>query len=143
MRYSHQTISRFKQIQSGVTLVEVIIVVAIIGILSAFVVPSYSNFITQQRRADAHHLLNKNAQKLQRCLTLVGAYNAPGGGCNIQSISQEGYYTLSTVLTAQTWSLTATPVAGGRQEKDTKCATISLTHTGQKSATGTEPGSCW
>ena len=118
-------------------------VVAIIGIMAAIAVPSYSGFILKQRRADAHHFLNKNAHQLQRCLTLVGAYD---GACNVLTTSTEGHYTLDNTVstrTAQTWSLTAIAVPNGKQKGDTDCASISLNHTGQKSATGDLPDSCW
>ena len=116
------------------------IVVAIIGILAQIATPSYSKFIIEQRRADARHLLMANAQLLQRCLTLVGAYD---GGCNTITNSNEGHYTLTSKLASQTWSLTAEPVAGGKQLGDTDCATFTLDHTGLKSATGNEPDTCW
>lgn len=126
--------------QSGMNLIEIIIVVAIIGIISATAVPTYSQYIVKQRRADAQHLLQTNAQRLQRCLTLVGAYK---GGCSLMTNSIEGHYTLNSTLTAQTWSLTAVAVTNGRQEQDTNCASISLSNTGQRSATGNKPDTCW
>lgn len=126
--------------QSGMTLIEIMIVIAIMAIILTVAVPNYSSYILQQRRADAHHLLQVNAQNLQRCLTLVGAYN---GGCNIITTSAEGHYTLSSTLTPQTWSLTAVAATDGRQENDTDCASIILSHTGQKSATGKKPDTCW
>ncbi len=129
--------------QNGVTLIELIIVVAIIGILATVVVPGYSRYITEQRRLDAHHLLQANAQRLQRCLTLVGAYN---GGCNIITESSEGHYTLTApniILTPQTWTLRATPATDSPQQKDTDCKTITLNHIGTRGATGDDTTTCW
>jgi type IV pilus assembly protein PilE len=47
-----------------------------------------------------------------------------------------------TNLTATTYTLTATPIAGGPQAKDA-CGTLSLTQTGQKGATGGTVSKCW
>lgn len=134
--------------QTGLTLIEILIVLAIIGILAQAAASNYSNHIIESRRADARHLLQANAQLLQRCLTLAGSYTATtagetGNNCNIVTTSREGHYQLTPTLTRQTWSLVASPVTGGKQQQDTNCTTFTLNHTGLKSATGTKPGTCW
>lgn len=124
----------------GMTLIEIIIVIAILGILSTVSVNSYSQYVLKQRRIDGHHLLHTNAQRLQRCLTLIGTYNT---GCSLQNTSSEGHYTLNTTLTAQTWQLTAVPAAGSPQQNDAECTTLTMQHTGHKNATGSSPENCW
>lgn len=139
---AHQNGFRYNR-QAGVTLVEVVIVVAIIGILAGFALPAYTSHIQQQRRMDAHQMLHENASRLQRCLTLAGAFNGP---CNLLTTSIEGHYTLSstlTTLTTQTWQLTVTPATGSPQANDTDCQTISLDHRGNRSATGGATETCW
>jgi type IV pilus assembly protein PilE len=121
------------------TLIEILVVVTIIGILGTVAIPSYSKFVTQQRRADAHHLLQANAQRLQRCLTLAGAFN----NCNTVNESRERHYSLKSTLTVQTWTLTAEPASDSPQRKDSDCKTITLTNTGIKGATGDKPSTCW
>lgn len=125
---------------AGFTLIEAIIVVAIIGLLTSLAVPAYSTFTKQQRRADAHHLLQVNAQRLQRCLILAGSYDA---NCRLQTTSREGYYTLTDNRSARSWSLTATPTSKGRQHLDADCASLTLTHTGLRNAQGLAPEKCW
>ncbi len=126
--------------RSGISLIEVMIALVIIGILASASLPSYLLFVNKQRRSDAQQLLMENASRLQRCLTMAGAYDA---GCILMTESQEGHYELNPTLTQQTWSLTATPAADSPQTEDTECQTLTLDHTGNKSATGTVPGICW
>jgi type IV pilus assembly protein PilE len=57
--------------------------------------------------------------------------------------SPEGFYTLTGTFTADTYTLTAKPVAGKSQEDDTQCASLTLDNTGREGATGTDPGKCW
>ncbi len=124
----------------GFTLIEILIVVAILGLLTSIAVPSYNGYTTKQRRADARHMLQVNAQRLQRCLILAGGYDE---ACRLLTTSREGYYTLTENRTARTWTLTATPTTKGSQDQDAECTSISLTHTGMKNALGSAPEKCW
>lgn len=127
---------------SGFSLLELLIVIVIIGILTSLALPSYTKYIRQQGRADAHDLLQTNAARLQRCLTLAGAYN-PTPKCNLLTVSPEGYYNLTSTLTAQTWSLEAVPNEYKQQSKDKTCTKLTMNHLGEKGATGDYPEECW
>lgn len=124
----------------GFTLVEILIVIALIGIITTVAIPSYNRFIIEIRRGDARHLLEKNAHLLERCLTLRGAYN---NACNLWTQSNDQHYTLTSVVTAQTYTITANPIANSTQANDSTCTTLSLNHAGQRTATGSDPDSCW
>lgn len=128
---------------SGVTLIELMIVVVIIGILAAISYPSYRNYMTQTRRSDAQIALTQAANRQEKFFSDCNWYAAtvPGtracgtnttGVLGISNTSPEGHYTLSPAAgviapgasgcTAYTcgYTLIATPVVGGLQANDGK-----------------------
>lgn len=133
----------------GFTLIEVMVVTAIIAIIAGIAIPSYQESVRRANRTDALVELNGIAQRLQRCYTTYSAYNNDNCGAATQLAdggtrqSEKGWYEISGVIAAQTYSLTARPVVGGKQAKDTKCTSFTFTNTGVKSATGDDPDRCW
>ncbi len=128
----------------GVTLMELLVVVTIIGILAMVAVPSYQSSVQQGRRADARVTLNNVAQRLERCYTQFGAYNAAECGVVDGDVvtSPEGFYAVTvTVPDAANYTLTADPA--GTQVADTRCGSLEVTNTGVRSASGTLPDQCW
>lgn len=129
----------------GFTLIELMIVVAIVGILAAIAYPSYMEYVRKGNRTDAKTTLLQVSQTLERCFTQYSAYNNAscsvlnGGSVN----SAEGFYTIGVVSAATTYTLTANPVAGKTQAGDAKCTTLSLNNLGVKGATGTATAECW
>lgn len=124
--------------QGGFTLIEVMMVVAILGILAAVAFSSYSDQVTKTRRTDGKIALSNDAQDLERCYTEFFAYNHGSCSLSFPHTSPEGFYTISATRTATTYTLTATPIGA---QSDDSCGALSLTHTGAKSASGT--GDCW
>lgn len=133
---------RMGVVSRGFTLIELMIVVVIIGILAAIAYPSFTEQVRKSRRADATGGLMDAAQRLERCFTQFNAYN--NAACNIPATTPEGHYTITTpVLAANQFTLVATPVAGGPQAGDPRCATFTLTQAGVRTATGTLGNDCW
>lgn len=126
--------------QAGVTLVELMIVFAMVAILVSVALPGFRQQILDTRRSDAQQLLLANASRLERCFTLTGSYDGP---CTLRTVSREGYYSLNAERTDLTYILSAVPNASGGQAADTNCATLVLDHIGRKSATGPLDDDCW
>lgn len=82
---------------AGFTLIEVLIAVAIIGILAAIAYPRYTAYVERSLRADAHAGLNIAAGELERCYTRTYSYNKANGGgegCTITGSSPEKHYSI-------------------------------------------------
>lgn len=132
--------------QSGFTLIEILITIAILGILTAIVIPGHNHSTTKSRRTDAKIALMESASSLEKCFVLNNEYNHascasyPASGGNVVYSAEGHYKIVATNLTATSFTLTASPVSDGLQAGDTHCATFSITSSGIKSATNSD---CW
>jgi type IV pilus assembly protein PilE len=131
---------------AGVTLIELLITIAILGILTSIVIPSYSGYLNKSRRTDAKIALNNAVKNMERCFVTHNQYDHascasyPAAGVK-RVLSDEGHYKIvATTLTETTFVLTATPVATSPQSKDTYCQQFSIDSTGNRNATNAD---CW
>lgn len=137
---------------SGFTLIELMVTVAIAAILATIAFPSYNEQMRKTRRATARQEMMDLATAQERfytncnrfAATLDGAQNSCAGlGRATATVTSDGgYYQISMAATATTYTLTATPQLS--QTADLGCANLSLTEAGVKGASGTlGPAACW
>ena len=128
----------------GFTLVELMIVVAIVGILGAISMSFYGNYVTDANRTDGRMALTVTAASLEKCKALYSIYNSANCNVAFPVTSDEGLYTVAaTAIAGPTFTLTATPVAGAYQAGDTDCTTLTLTSSGIEGGTGANVNDCW
>ncbi len=128
----------------GITLIELMVVVIIVGILAAVAYPSYQEQVRSTRRADGKSVLLQTAQALERCYSRFSSYNNAGCGVTFPINSPEQFYVVtSAALSAAAFTLSAAPQ--GTQVEDIKCGTLRLTSTGVQGSQGadTDVNSCW
>jgi len=131
--------------QAGFTLVETMVVVAIVAILAAVVYPMFTGYMSEAeaRRADGKIALVEAAQTMERYFTNNNTY----AGASIPSESARGYYSL-TLVTANTTSFTLEATAQGSQLRDLpECQTLRMNHMAQRTSGPPEdpndPEECW
>ncbi|HEY3646159.1 MAG TPA: type IV pilin protein [Gammaproteobacteria bacterium] len=143
--------------QNGFTLIELMVVVAIVGIIAGIAYPSYLKSMQKGRRAEAKTELTRFAQALERCYSSNGTYQ--NTGCStvedssgnflsgLQSSPNKYYNITASTLSPIAYKLTATAVSGGPQANDTGCTVMNLDNTGKRTSGSTsattDTGSCW
>ena len=141
--------------QSGVTLIELMVVMVIVAILAGIGYPSYRQYVVRSNRSEAKVGLIQAAQGLERCYTQFNVYNNNTAvtGCAIfrdsldtgkSIVTPNGYYTITggSAVTAASYTLTATP--NGAQANDTQCGNLTLDDKNVKGKTGTlTAAECW
>ena len=123
--------------QRGFTLIELMITVAIVGILGAIAYPSYQNAMIKNRRASAQSLLSDVAQRQQQYL--MDNRSFAGSTTDLKVVEPPDvtrYYDVTVTAAASTppaFTATATPKAGGPQVSD---GFLSITQNGEKLPAG-------
>ncbi|EGG95516.1 Type IV pilus biogenesis protein PilE [gamma proteobacterium IMCC1989] len=129
-----------KFLNKGFTLVELMIVVAIIGILATIAYPSYLDHVNTSRRAEAISALVSVASNQERFYTINGNYASSvtaNIGLGLSGQSETGLYTLTVNADAvTTYTLTAAP----NNWVDALCGSFFLDNLGRRGVTGNPDG---
>ena len=125
----------------GFTLIEIMIVIAIIGIVITIGYPSLTEYVKKGRRTEVAGLLSEQAQILERFYSKSNVYTGATG-----LSAGNDFYTITPALTDQTFKLTAVRKAGSAMATD-KCGDFTITNTGVRSmenaAAGVTTKDCW
>ena len=136
---------------AGVTLLELMAVVMVIGILALVAVPGYRQYVMRAQRTDAKSALLQLATNQERFHLANRTYGTVADlvAANLLTNterSERGAYRITIAgANAATYTATATPVTGGAFDMtgDAQCTTFSITAQGLRTATGTAAASCW
>ena len=125
----------FKTAQNGFTLIELMIVVAIIGILTAIALPNYQNYVIKSKRASAQSFMLDVANREKQYLLDARAYASLSDLGVVAPNEVSSNYTIAIAVgaTPPSFTITATPITGSTQAGD---AALTLTDTGTKSPAG-------
>jgi type IV pilus assembly protein PilE len=153
MKYQNSTFL-YRHRMAGVTLMELMIVVVIIGILAAIGVPSYRQYAMRANRTEAKSALLRLATNQERFYLQNNQYSTDPVALGFAGGTSEfGVYdlTIATVNVTQDYTATATPAAGGGSNNvdmtsDVECTAFILSSAGARTATPLPNGAsgrCW
>lgn len=130
---------------TGITLIELMIVVVVVSILAAIAVPSYRNYVLRAQRSDATAALLRVSAAQEKFYLRNNTYttDVTAAGLNLAPAapltSEHGWYTIGVAAgpsgdLTRDFTATAAVVAGGAQATDSRCASFSINERGVRAA---------
>jgi type IV pilus assembly protein PilE len=136
----------------GFTLIELMVTVAVIGILGALAYPSYTEHVVRTRRVSAAGCLMELAQFMERSYANNLRYDQNTGGvattlpavsCRNDLSASYTFAFAASQPAERTFTIEAKP-DGAQAERDTKCGTLSINQAGSKGRSSTAAvADCW
>lgn len=130
----------------GFTLIEIMIVIAIIGIVITVGYPSLTEYMKKARRTEIASLLSEQAQILERYYSRNNAYTNAYTNATGLSTGNDSYTIAPTTLTDQSFILKAVRRSGSPMAAD-KCGDFVITNTGvrnvENATAGVTAKDCW
>lgn len=128
----------------GFTLIELMIAVAVVGILAAIAYPSYQAQVLKGRMSQAQADLLEVAQFMERCFASNNTYQNCALPVTASPRTGTAYYAITLATPARTeFTLTATPNAAGGQNQQI-CGTLTIDQTGRRQFSGAaDARQCW
>lgn len=124
----------------GFSLIEIMIVVTVVGILSAITIPAYGSYVKKSRRSEATTALLDTQRAYESYFLQNSTYL--GANTSVTLPTTTNYTYSASNITATTYTLTATVKAGSSQVNDLQgavtCTPLIVDHLGNKS-----PADCW
>lgn len=136
---SADSCSRTQRTESGFTLIELMIVVAIIGILASIAIPSYTDYIIKSRRTEAQSYMTEIAMRQEKWRANNNTY---GTAAQLNVVNSDNYD--FTITDAATDPPTATvyvirgTAKGAQLAKDSICKDLTLDQSNTRG-----PAACW
>lgn len=128
----------------GFTLIELMVVVAVVAILVGIAIPSYTESVRKGRRGDAKAALVETAQIAERYRTVNGTFTGISNTVTgIAKSPKQGDAAYDVVITGTdtTFTATATPTTGGPQVGD-RCGVLTLNELGEKNHSTGDDSQC-
>jgi type IV pilus assembly protein PilE len=122
--------------QRGVTLLELMVVVVIVGIIASIAVPSYRNYVLRAQRSDATSALLRVAAAQEKFYLQNNTYATTAQLTTLGlAATERGWYTVAISNQSATgFTATATAPSGSPQYRDSGCRTFTIDQSGQRGA---------